>query len=98
MSEEPINSIIERIGKLGRALDVISQQVSDARTELIHLLDDVLAEVHERSAIIDRIDAGLKESFAKAESRTPFTDGLRATIEAEKSLGWNTQPPAGGGE
>lgn len=68
MSEEPINSIIERIGKLGRALDVISQQISDARTELIHLLDDVLAEVHERGKAIDRIDASLKESFEKFPS------------------------------
>ena len=65
---EPINSIIKRISSLGRRLDTITEEAIAIRTELLGLLEDVQNEIKSRGEIVDRIDAGLKESFERAKT------------------------------
>jgi hypothetical protein len=65
---EPINSIIKRIGSLGRRLDTITEEAIAIRAELLGLLEDVQNEIKSRGEIVDRIDAGLKESFERAKT------------------------------
>ena len=65
---EPITSILERIGNLGRCLDRINEETTAVRRELLGLLEDVQKEIKSRGEIVDRIDAGLKESFERAKT------------------------------
>lgn len=85
----PINSMIERIGRIGRNLDAISALVSESRKELLALLDDIQEEIGEHGKIIDRVAAGFKESFEKQirkQSEPSDIEELRREDEAAREL------------